>query len=120
MVNVSKKNIYIIGLGIFILLTLVISFLFLQPKTIVSTTQKQNLPSFSRSELSRYNGTNPDEPIFIGLDGYVYDVTLGKEYYITGGAYHDIAGTDASKDLHIFGGDIIKTKYPIVGVLSTQ
>lgn len=74
-----------------------------------------SLPYFSKEALKAYDGTNPALPIYVGLDGYVYDVTPGKEYYIMGGTYHSIAGRDASAALHIFGGDLIKEKYQIVG-----
>ena len=76
------------------------------------------LPVFSNADLTRYNGDDATLPIYVGLDGYVYDVTPGKEFYAPGGAYHSIAGTDASSELHIFGGDIIREKYEIVGVVA--
>ncbi len=77
-----------------------------------------NYPQFRAADLAPFDGTNPDKPIYIGLDGYVYDVTAGgKEFYVTGASYHYLAGRDSSKELDLIGGDIIKRKYPIVGVL---
>lgn len=75
---------------------------------------------FTPEELSSFNGDNPAKPIYIGLDGYVYDVSQGKEFYKPGASYHDLAGKDSSDLLHIAGGDIIKRKYPIVGKLSAS
>ena len=75
-----------------------------------------NLPEYTAAALSRYNGEKSDLPIYIALDGYVYDVTAGKSYYVPGGTYHSIAGKDASRELHMFGGDIVKGKYPVVGI----
>lgn len=64
--------------------------------------------------LSEFSGTDPDKPIYLALDGFVYDVTAGKEFYQTGGQYHFLAGRDASAELHIAGAGIIRRKYPIV------
>lgn len=76
-----------------------------------------NLKKFSTAQLAKYNGVDPTLPIYIGLDGFVYDVTKGKDFYKVGGPYHDLAGRDASSELHLVGGGIIKRKYPIVGRL---
>lgn len=81
---------------------------------------ENSLPSYSNSDLKKFDGTTPDNPIYIGLDGYVYDVTSGRKFYEKGGTYHYLAGKDSSKDLALIGGDIIKSKYPIVGKLNTN
>lgn len=72
---------------------------------------------FSLSELSKYDGTQTDRPIYLAFEGQVYDVTMGYKYYSVGGIYHFLAGRDATDDLHIAGGDIIKRKYPVIGLL---
>lgn len=77
-----------------------------------------DLPTYTRTALAAYNGEKEDLPIYIALDGYVYDVTAGKEYYVPGGPYHRIAGTDATIELRLFGGDLIREKYPVVGILT--
>lgn len=76
-----------------------------------------NYPKFTESQLTPFDGTDPNKPIYIGLNGYVYDVSAGKKFYIVGGDYHYLAGKDSSADLNFIGGDIIKRKYPVVGVL---
>lgn len=81
-----------------------------------SETQKA-LPKFTSEELKKYDGTDPSRPIYLALDGNVYDVTKGSEFYRVGGSYHYLAGKDSSFELHIVGGDIIKRKYPIIGRL---
>lgn len=78
---------------------------------------KTNLPVLSENELSNYNGENPDKPIYIALEGNVYDVTAGRKFYEPGGAYHSLAGKDSTTELKIFGGEIIKRKYPVVAIL---
>jgi predicted heme/steroid binding protein len=72
----------------------------------------------SIEELSRHDGSDPNLPIYIGLDGYVFDVTGGKEFYVPGATYHYLAGRDSSKSLHIMGAEIIKAKYPVIGRLA--
>jgi len=87
-----------------------------------SSTQSQKTKeitkTFTLEELKKYDGTNPNLPIYLALDGLVYDVTAGKKFYAPGGAYHSLAGKDSSALLHIAGGDIIKKKYPAVGKLN--
>ncbi|MFA6532972.1 MAG: cytochrome b5 domain-containing protein [Patescibacteria group bacterium] len=79
---------------------------------------KQNLKIFTFQEIGNFNGTDPEMPIYLALDGFVYDVTKGKEFYQLGAPYHYLAGRDSSNELHLIGGDIIKKKYPIIGKLS--
>lgn len=76
-----------------------------------------NLPQLTREELKTFDGTDPNKPIYLALDGLVYDVTPGKEFYQVGGSYHDLAGKDSSGPLRIFGGSIIKKKYKVIGTL---
>lgn len=83
----------------------------------ILSEEDKALPVFTEGDLRTYDGTDPTLPIYIGLDGYVYDVTLGKEYYAPGGRYHDLAGKDSSQALRFMGGDIIKEKYPKIGIL---
>ena len=89
----------------------------LQVQASKKTNQVQNVKTFTISELAKYNGIDPKLPIYLALDGYVYDISKGAEFYKVGGAYHDLAGKDSSVDLHLVGGGIIKRKYPIVGKL---
>lgn len=76
---------------------------------------------FSPEALARYNGENPSLPIYLGLDGKVYDVTSGKQYYMPGASYHYLAGRDASIDLHaVLVAGLVKMKYPVVGTLKNR
>lgn len=76
-----------------------------------------NVPEFSVDQLAEFDGSNPEKPIYLGMDGLVYDVSEGRKFYDINGAYHFLAGKDSSEDLKIAGGDIIKRKYPVVGKL---
>lgn len=83
-----------------------------------ATSSRNALTKFTASELARYDGTDPSLPIYLGLNGYVYDVTAGKSFYEPGGGYHFLVGRDASVELNQIGGDIIVRKYPAVGILT--
>ncbi|GAA5881985.1 hypothetical protein JCM16303_003496 [Sporobolomyces ruberrimus] len=49
-------------------------------------------------QLSLYDGkTDPSLPIYLAIDGDVYDVTKGSESYGPGGAYNHFAGVDAAR-----------------------
>lgn len=118
MIKFFKKK-YVI---VFFLLGFLVSSIYLyrvgeSPDQKKILSKKTNLPILSKEELKSYNGKDPDKPIYIGLDGYVYDVTAGRKFYQTGGAYHYLAGRDSTTELKIFGGDIIKRKYPVVAIL---
>lgn len=78
----------------------------------------ESLPEFTHESLAAFNGEDPDLPIYIALDGEVYDVTEGREFYGPGGKYDYLAGTHDYKLLKIFGGSTIKKKYPVVGTIS--
>lgn len=75
-----------------------------------------DLKIFDTIELARYNGEDQTLPIYLAYDGYVYDVTAGKaDFYGPGQPYHDLVGKDSSALLNMFGGEIIKQKYEVVG-----
>jgi predicted heme/steroid binding protein len=88
--------------------------------TVSSSSSLDNVPNvyISQSELVRHNGTDPTLPIYIAVNGIVYDVTAGKKFYQEGGAYHFIAGTDATKALEPVGTEIITNKYKAIGKLT--
>lgn len=84
------------------------------------TVLPNQLESYTLTELAKYNGSDQALPIYIGLNGLVYDVSSGKKFYEQGGSYNWLAGKDSSKDLNLIGGDIIKRKYSVVGILITE
>uniref|UniRef100_A0A8D0HH43 Neudesin neurotrophic factor n=1 Tax=Sphenodon punctatus TaxID=8508 RepID=A0A8D0HH43_SPHPU len=100
---------------------------------------------FPESELSRYNGQEEDQPIYIAVKGVVFDVTSGKEFYGKGAPYNALVGKDSTRavakmsldpeDLtHVTLGltaeelkslddvfnNVYKAKYPIVGYTSRR
>ncbi|XVF48241.1 hypothetical protein PTKIN_Ptkin03bG0174200 [Pterospermum kingtungense] len=50
-------------------------------------------------QLSQFNGSEPSKPIYLAINGRVYDVTAGKSFYGPGGDYALFAGKDASRAL---------------------
>jgi hypothetical protein len=44
--------------------------------------------NLSPSDLAQYNGEDQNRPIYVGIDGEVFDVTSSKRMYGPGGAYH--------------------------------
>jgi predicted heme/steroid binding protein len=62
------------------------------------TDSTQNGPRyFTLQELAQYDGKDPDKPIYLSINGTVYDVTAGRRIYGPGGSYNVFAGVDASR-----------------------
>jgi membrane-associated progesterone receptor component len=68
---------------------------------------------YALSELAGYDGSDPTKPLLIGIRGYVYDVTRGRDFYGPGGPYGMFAGKDCTRalakvsfDEELFTGDI--------------
>jgi len=111
------KNKYIILGGIIFGILLFSGSINLVKQSRASNSIYSIKDTFTSDELKKYDGSNPYLPIYIALDGNVYDVSSGRKYYETGGPYHYLAGKDSSKELNLIGGDIIKRKYKIIGKL---
>lgn len=113
---------------IFIVIVLISGFIYQKKSTSLAADKNaknlemisdpnSKVPEFSIDQLTEFDGSDPEKPIYIGMDGLVYDVSEGRKFYEPEGSYHFLAGKDSSKDLKIAGGDIIKRKYPVVGKL---
>ncbi|KAM0561727.1 hypothetical protein ACHAPJ_002896 [Fusarium lateritium] len=48
-------------------------------------------------ELSLYDGTDPDRPLLLAINGTIYDVSSGRRMYGPGGSYNYFAATDAAR-----------------------
>ena len=48
-------------------------------------------------QLALYNGTSPDLPVLLALNGTIYDVSAGRRVYGPGGMYHFFSGRDATR-----------------------
>ncbi|QRW15987.1 cytochrome b5 [Rhizoctonia solani] len=52
---------------------------------------------FSEAQLAKFDGSDPLKPVYIAIDGDVYDVSEGRRIYGPGGSYHSFAGKDAAR-----------------------
>lgn len=58
----------------------------------------QNRPvHLTDAELLQYDGSDPNKPIYLALNGTIYDVSAGRATYGPGGSYHFFAGHDAAR-----------------------
>ena len=90
-----------------------------QSRAIDSKTvnSQESLKILTLEYIKEFNGTDDTKPIYIGMNGLVYDVSAGREFYKADGPYHYLAGKDSSTELNLVGGSIIKRKYPVIGRL---
>jgi predicted heme/steroid binding protein len=49
------------------------------------------------AQLALYNGTDPSKPIYLAINGTIFDVSAGKHTYGPGGSYEVFAGRDATR-----------------------
>ena len=53
--------------------------------------------SLTDTELAKYDGSDPNLPIYIALNGSIFDVSAAPQTYGPGGSYHVFAGKDAAR-----------------------
>ncbi|EGW34768.1 uncharacterized protein SPAPADRAFT_131376 [Spathaspora passalidarum NRRL Y-27907] len=56
-----------------------------------------NFVNLTTEQLALYNGTDPSLPIYIGINGRVYDVSISRSIYGPRGTYNKLAGKDAAR-----------------------
>ncbi|KAI0347007.1 cytochrome b5 [Trametopsis cervina] len=66
-------------------------------KTIVSWIPTTDQRMFSDRTLAAYTGEREGQPIYVAIDGDVYDVSTNPQSYGPGGSYHFMAGRDAAR-----------------------
>lgn len=49
------------------------------------------------SQLVAYTGADPNKPIYVALNGTIFDVSESPNFYGPGGHYHHFAGRDATR-----------------------
>lgn len=52
---------------------------------------------FSESLLAEFDGSDPHKPLYLAIDGDVYDVSSNRRIYGPGGSYALMAGVDAAR-----------------------
>ena len=53
--------------------------------------------SLTEEELLAYDGTDSSKPIYLAIDGSIYDVSTSPAFYGPGGNYHHFVGRDATR-----------------------
>ncbi|XP_041657256.1 neuferricin [Cheilinus undulatus] len=66
-------------------------------KFLHETNQGPPVRLLSRRELSLYDGEEGSKGLYLAILGQVFDVHEGQKHYGPGGAYHCMAGKDASR-----------------------
>jgi len=89
--------VYPLMIGIFVSFQLFISFLFTGTLSFGLFPSSPVVHVFSPSELSKYDGSDPSLPIYLGFLGDVFDVTSGSQYYGPNSGYHIFAGRDGTR-----------------------
>ena len=51
----------------------------------------------TEEEMKQYDGTDPENPIYLAIDGTIFDVSASPIFYGPGGHYHHFTGKDASR-----------------------
>lgn len=69
---------------------------YIEPVLTTLCTQRGPI-NLTDADLSLYDGSNPDLPLYIALNGSIYDVSAGRHFYGPGGSYHFFAGRDATR-----------------------
>lgn len=65
-----------------------------EPSAAASGSGKQDLTD---ADLKAYDGSDPDKPLYLAIDGRIFDVSSGRHFYGPGGHYGHFAGRDASR-----------------------
>lgn len=60
-------------------------------------TIKKGSVDMTLEELEPFNGEDEDKPIYIAIDGTIFDVSASPKFYGPGGGYHIFAGRDATR-----------------------
>ncbi|KAF1844334.1 uncharacterized protein K460DRAFT_397448 [Cucurbitaria berberidis CBS 394.84] len=63
----------------------------------IGRVSQQREVHLTDAELAQYDGTDPSKPIYLALNGTIYDVSSSPTTYGPGGSYHFFAGHDAAR-----------------------
>ncbi|TKA26989.1 hypothetical protein B0A50_05180 [Salinomyces thailandicus] len=65
-----------------------------EPADAPNQSGKQDLTD---AELKAYDGSDPSKPLYLAINGTIYDVSAGRGFYGPGGHYGHFAGRDATR-----------------------
>ncbi|KAL6695998.1 cytochrome b5 [Trichoderma pleuroticola] len=60
-------------------------------------TQWQGPIYLTPEQLAAYDGKDPSKPVYVAINGTIFDVSLGRHIYGPGGSYNYFAGCDAAR-----------------------
>ncbi|XP_017050031.1 membrane steroid-binding protein 2 [Drosophila ficusphila] len=104
----------------------------LYPKNDTELIAKGNdILLLTQKELTAFDGSNPDQPIYTAVNGMIYDLSPGREKFSSHGPYSFLAGCDANKVLNIACGSMgvcapdvinrwersLKAEFNVIGLL---
>ena len=113
--KISKKK--LLTILVFALLLVLVDYLAQRGQGSARAEVDPGLSEYTKESLAQYDGSDLDKPVLLAMEGLVYDVSPGRdEFYNPGQGYHYLAGRDATLELLIAGGSIIKRKYQVVGI----
>ncbi len=87
-----------VGLGLVMLLSVLSRKS--SPKVELGTRRiREGQTEFTATEVAQFDGKgdDEDEPILTIIDGLVYDLKKGREFYQEGGPYHPFVGRDCTR-----------------------
>ncbi|RDW90234.1 putative heme/steroid binding domain protein [Aspergillus mulundensis] len=67
------------------------------PQLVAYVPGQKGPVNLTPSELTLYDGTNPETPIYVAINGTIFDVSANPRMYGPGGGYHFFAGRDATR-----------------------
>ncbi|TFK67153.1 cytochrome b5 [Pluteus cervinus] len=70
--------------------------------SIMQPPKEVNAPKddvFTKEELKKFDGSDPEKPIYVAIKGTIFDVSHKRDVYGAGKSYNIFAGKDGSKGL---------------------
>ncbi len=68
-----------------------------QEQSVLTSPLQRGPVYMTLEELAIYDGTDESKPIYLSINGTIYDVSAGRRIYGAGGSYNIFAGVDASR-----------------------
>ncbi|KAF3845437.1 hypothetical protein F7725_008600 [Dissostichus mawsoni] len=104
-------------------LLLVLSATLAEDLKLKHKTSREPVRLFTEEELSRYDGGEAGQPIYMAIKGVVFDVTKGKEFYGRDAPYNALVGKDCTRavaKMSLDPADLTSDTYPIVGYTASR